>query len=188
MNKPYELVKKFLELGENKPLLDKLQRRTQKEYLKKRLRIVELLWDRKTPKEIIEKINVRRTIIQQIMNQFVDKGVDEGLKHLAQPAKRSRDGKLSLDQQSSIISMICNESPRDYGYVQNTFTGKILVEIIYKKYGVSITDQTVYNMLKKQGFSYQKAHRDYELADPKQQHEYCESIKKNWRANKKPKK
>jgi hypothetical protein len=37
---------------------------------------------------------------------------------------------------------------------------------------VKLSDQTIYNLLERPGFSYQRGHRDYDNADPRQQQAY----------------
>ena len=73
--------------------------------------------------------------------------------------------------------MLENETPNDYGYEQNIFTGKILVEIVQKKWQIKVSDQSIYNIFKRHGYSYQRGHRDYENADPAAQQAYIETLK-----------
>ncbi len=47
------------------------------------------------------------------------------------------------------------------------------------KYNIEVTDQTVYNMLHANNYSYQKAHRDYANADKVEQEKYTNWLKKN---------
>ena len=73
--------------------------------------------------------------------------------------------------------MIEIQSPLDYGYDQHIFTGKIVVEIVKDTWGITITDQTVYNIFHRHDFSYQRGHRDYENADPALQKVFAERFK-----------
>ena len=188
MSKPYELQKKFEKLEPNFILLDELYKKNPKEYIRRRLKAIKLLWKGYTKNQVIEKLDVHRTKLQDCFKSIVEMGVDEGLKYLARTKKVKRGKKLSQEEQDEIIRILEDTTPQDYGYEQYIFTGKILVEIIKEKYNKDVSDQTVYNLLHTKGLSYQKGHRDYENADPEVQYDYCVKLKKNWIRKKKMKK
>ena len=184
----HELKKAFYKLTPDFELIDQLIKNNPEEYIRKRLKAIRLLWEGRTKKEVMEKLDIHRTALQNWIRAVVDKGVEDGIKYLSRKMRINKPCKLNTTQQEEIIQMVENESPHDYGYVNNVFTGDIIVRIIKQKYQIDVSDQLVYNMFKRHGFSYQKAHRDYENADPEKQKKYCELVKKNWTQKKKKKK
>ena len=67
-------------------------------------------------------------------------------------------------------------SPNDFGYFQNIFTARILIEIVKKLWDIEVCNQTIYNFLHKNELSYQRGHNDYEDASPAEQRAYVEEL------------
>jgi len=61
--KPYELKKKFMELSPDYELLDQLYKRHPKEYIRKRLKAMKLLWQGYSIQEIREKLDIGKNTI-----------------------------------------------------------------------------------------------------------------------------
>ena len=177
MARPSEIDKAFAQLKPNFKLLKKLFKKQQKAYIRTRLKAIKLLWQGKSRQEVVEKLDIDRTSLLNWLHILIEQGVGAGLKLLAQPKKVEKSGKLVAEQQVSLIDILENKKPGDYGYHQNIFTGKILVELVAKEWQISLSDQTIYNMLERQGFSYQRGHRDYVNADPLQQQAYGLELK-----------
>ena len=173
MAKPYEIQKQFAALESDFTLLTKLHKTHQQEYLRTRLKAIRLLWEGTRIKTVLAELGTTRKSLITWMKTLIDHGVQQGLKQLVTPNKRQKSGKLSQAQHQHIVPMIEEQSPPDYGYFQYIFTGHILVELIDRLWGIQVCDQTVYTLLERQGFSYQRGHRDYENADPEQQHAYA---------------
>jgi len=177
MAQPSEIDQAFAKLKPDFKLLKKLFKKQQKGYIRTRLKAIKLLWQIKNRQKVVEKLDIDRTSLLHWMHILLEHGVEAGLKLLAQPKKSPKSGKLGAEQQVSLIDMLENKKPGDYGYHQNIFTGKILVELVEKEWQVSLSDQTIYNILARQGFSYQRGHRDYVNADPLQQQAYGLELK-----------
>ncbi len=96
--KPHELKKKFLELVPDYELLESLIKKNQKEYIRKRLRAIKLLWEGHTITEIKEKLDINKNTTDNWVKIIVENGVEEGLKKLAMPIKINKDGKLNQKQ------------------------------------------------------------------------------------------
>ena len=177
MAKPCEIKSAFLKLHPNLDLLEHLFKKYQKDYLRTRLKAIQLLWVGKSISEVIEKLDIDRLSLRNWIKILLKHGVDKGLKLLATPKKSPQSTALTLDQEIDVITMIEIQSPLDYGYDQHIFTGKIVVEIVKDTWGITITDQTVYNIFHRHDFSYQRGHRDYENADPALQKVFAERFK-----------
>jgi transposase len=166
-------------------LLDKLWHKHQQAYLRTRLRTIRLLWQGYSRQEIIDLLDIGQVSIIRWMRLLVEYGVDAGLRRLVTPKRAPKSGKLSYEQQAALIEIIEHKKPSDYGFEQSIFTGAILVKIVEQMWDIVVSDQTIYNMLQRNRFSYQRGHRDYEPADPAEQHAYGERVKKS---SKRPKK
>lgn len=167
----------FAELKPDFELLNKLYKKEQKEYIRTRLKAIRWLWEGKSRSEIVAKLDIDRSSLLNWLKILIAEGVEAGLKLLAQGKKITKSGKLNFEQQQALLDILENKKPSDYGYEQNIFTGQILAEIVEKKWQIEVTDQTIYNVLHRQGFSYQRGHRDYDNADPLAQAAYVLELK-----------
>lgn len=61
--------------------------------------------------------------------------------------------------------MLLESRPTDYGIGRNIWTGKIISKVIEQRWGVSLKDSRIYEILDSLKLSHQKAHRDYANAD-----------------------
>jgi transposase len=188
MAKPHEIAHKFAQLAPNTDLLDKLWHKYPSEYIRTRLRAIRLLWQGTSRQDVIETLHIGHSTILRWMRLLVEYGVDSGLRRLATPKKAPKSGKLSYERQAALIEIIEQKKPSDYGFEQHLFTGAILVKIVEQEWGMTVSDQTIYNILQRNRFSYQRGHRDYEPADPSEQHAYGERVKKSSKHPKQAKK
>ncbi len=177
MAKPYDIRKQFAELVPDVELLAKLYKKHQQAYLRTRLIAIRLLWEGQSRRKILDRLGIDRKSLLTWIKTLLTHGVQQGLKQLATPKTCPKTGKLTPSQQEKLVEMIEQETPRTYGYVSNIFTGKIFVELVDRLWQIQVSDQTVYNVLDRQGFSYQRGHRDYDNADPKQQEAYVRRLK-----------
>lgn len=177
--KPYELSKAFEQLEVDWALLEKLHKQQQKEYLRRRLRAIRLLWEGKSRAEVEASLQVSPKTLINWMKVLVEQGVGAGLKELARAKTAQRRGKLSDEQQAEVIRIVEEEPPSQYGYTQNLFTAPMLVEIVADTWGISVSDQTIYRLFERQGFSHQRAHRDYGEPDGEAQRAFQDALEKN---------
>lgn len=180
MAKAYYYRRKFDELEPNLKLLENLIKRNPQEYIRKRLKVIKALWESESIASVKETYKVHPTQYNKWIKTIATLGVDEGLREIAKKMTINRERKLNEEQQRELRDILENKRPYDFGYVGNVFTGKILVDIIKNKFNKEVSDQTVYNLLKHMGYSYQKAHRDYEKADKEEQKKFGEELKKKY--------
>jgi len=179
MAKPHEITRKFEQLPPNMELLDTLWHKYCLEYIRTRLRAIRLLWQGYSRQEVIETLDIGHSTIIRWMRLLVEHGVDDGLRRLATPKKAPKSGKLSYKQQAALIEIIEHTQPSDYGFEHNIFTGAILTKIVEQEWGVIVSDQTIYNILDRNRFSYQRGHREYAPVDPDEQQAYGKRLKKS---------
>lgn len=153
----------------------KLYNGNQKSYIRKRLDTVKYLQEEMPRSEVAFKLGVSRSSIDKWIDTY-NKGGLSGLIKIKRSINRKQ--RLSLQQKEELVNMILKERPEDYGIDRHIWTGKILEEVIKTKWGVILKDSRIYNILEELGLSHQKAHRDYENADPEAQKAFVAELKK----------
>jgi transposase len=84
--------------------------------------------------------------------------------------------------------MLLEQKPTDYGIDRYIWTGKIISQVIDSRWGVTLKDTRIYEILEQLNLSHQKGHRDYANADQRLQQQFVESLKKNYKLNMRRKK
>ena len=108
------------------------------------------------------------------VNNFNNSGV-EGLKNKPRSGRKTF---LTEQQRASLSDVLKNNRPDEFGFNSATWSGPLVGEFIKKTYGVEYKKAQIYNILKTLGFTFQKARGKYPEANPGQQAEYIESLKK----------
>jgi transposase len=171
MNRMEQLSEKKFEEQEWQTLFNKHQ----KQYIRTRLEAIKYLHDGKTRQEVMNRIGCAR----QSLITWIDCYCQEGLKGLVTPIKSQRIQRLGDREKEEMKKMVLEQKPTDYGIDRQIWTGKIIIEVIYSRWGAQLKDSRIYDMLKEMGLSHQKAHRDYENSDPQVQKEFVGTVKKN---------
>jgi transposase len=114
------------------------------------------------------------------VNNFNKYGI-EGLKN---KHKSGRKPLLDETQMNELKYVLQNNRPEDFGFNSATWNGPLAIEYVRKNYGVDYKKANIYNILKRLGFSYQKARGKYPEADPLKQKEFVDSLKKTPRRTK----
>jgi len=114
---------------------------------------------------------------KQILN-WVHRFEREGVDGLRDKVGRGRKGALQDEQLQSLSNLIANESPTSHGYNTETWTGPMLIDWLKKEYKIEYKKAQIYNIMKKLGYTYQKAKGFYPEADPLAQEEFKNALKK----------
>lgn len=114
---------------------------------------------------------------KQITN-WVHRFEQEGIEGLCDKPGRGRKSSLSPDQMAILSDLLLNGSPTDHGYNTETWTGPLLIDWISKNFGIEYKKAQIYNIIKKLGFSYQKAKGIYPETDEKAQEDFKNGLKK----------
>jgi transposase len=117
------------------------------------------------------------TSFKQITN-WVHRFEKEGIEGLRDKPGRGRKSLLTQDQRTRVAELMENESPIDYGYNTDTWTGPLLIDWIDKHFNIKYKKAQIYNIIKSLGFSHQKSRGVYPEADPKAQEVFKEELKK----------
>ena len=125
-------------------------------------------------RKLVEFYNVS---FKQILN-WVHSFEKEGVEGLKDKPGRGRKPRLSQDQRRQLAELIEKESPMNYGYNTDTWTGPLLIDWIDKHFNIKYKKAQIYNIIKSLGLSYQKSRGVYPEADPKAQKSFKEDLKK----------
>jgi transposase len=112
------------------------------------------------------------------LTEWIDKFIQGGLLELTQKITHQVPCRLNESQQMELKRMLLESSPIDYGIDRAIWTGKIISSVIEERWGVSLKDSRIYEILDSLKLSYQKAHRDYANADKERQKEFIATLKK----------
>ena len=118
-----------------------------------------------------------QTSFKQIIN-WVHRFEQEGIEGLKDKPGRGRKSSLSAGQMETLSNLLMVESPVDYGYNSETWTGPMLIDWVKNSFGIGFKKAQIYNIVKQLGFSYQKAKGFYPEADKKAQEDFKEGLKK----------
>lgn len=119
-----------------------------------------------------------QTSFKQITN-WVHRFEQEGIEGLKDRPGRGRRSSLSSEQLKALSDLLLNESPVSHGYNTETWTGPLLIDWVSKEFGVEFKKAQIYNIVKRLGFSHQKAKGFYPEADQRAQEEFKDGLKKN---------
>jgi len=136
----------------------------------RRLDIILLLCNKQSVSNIVDLFGINATTIQRWVGRLNEFGF-EGLRDKPGRGRRSL---LSEADQTKLKKDI-EKSPKDFGYDQARWDGKLLSHHIKKDYNVEIKVRQCQNLFKQLGFSLQRPRKMPDGGDPEKQ----EAFKKN---------
>jgi transposase len=162
----------------------RLYYKNQQEYIRQRLSAIRYLSEGKSRAEVAQLLGCTDLTIAKWMGKYLE----TGLAGLVEPIKHQVKERLNPEQQQQIKEMVLNDRPTKYGIDREIWTGKIIAFVIKERWGVDLKTSRIYEILDKLNLSHQKAHRDYDNADPGEQKKFVKILKKNapekaWREN-----
>lgn len=108
------------------------------------------------------------------VHRFEQEGVD-GLRDKPRPGRKSA---LSAGQLDELKQVLRSQSPTEYGYNTENWTGPLLIDWISKHFGITYKKANIYNVIKRLGFTYQRSKGFYPEADAGKQDEFKQRLKK----------
>lgn len=162
----------------------RLYYKNQQAYIRQRLSVIRYLSEGKSRAEVAKIVGCTDLTIAK----WIGKYLENGLEGLVEPIKHQVKERLNPEQQQEIKGMVLNERPNKYGIDREIWTGKIIAEVIKQRWEVELKTSRIYEILDNLNLSHQKAHRDYDNADPAEQKKFVKILKKNapekaWREN-----
>ena len=171
---------KLREIDPDWELWQKLYYQHQQSYIRQKLLAIKYLWLGNSRPEVAQKVGCSYVTL----TEWIDKFIQGGLLELTQKITHKVPCSLNESQQMELKKMLLESSPTDYGIDRTIWTGKIISKVIAQRWGVSLKDSRIYEILDSAKLSHQKAHRDYANADKERQKQFLDTLKKNCHASK----
>jgi transposase len=153
----------------------RLYYKNQQAYIRQRLSAIRYLSEGSSRAEVAKLVGCTDLTIAK----WIGKYLEAGLEGVVEPIKHQVSGRLNPEQQQEIRGMVLNDRPTRYGIDREIWTGKIIAEVIKQRWGVDLKTSRIYEILDNLNLSHQKAHRDYDNADPIKQKKFIKLLKKN---------
>jgi transposase len=166
---------KFHQIPPDWDLWQKLYYKHPQAYLRQRLLAIKYLWEGKSRSEVTQLLGCN----YKSLTKWIDKFLEGGLQKLTQPITHQVPSRLNPEQQLELKKMLLEQKPIDYGIDRYIWTAKIISQVIHSRWGVTLKDTRIYEILEQLNLSHQKAHRDYANADKRLQQQFVETLKKN---------
>lgn len=161
-------------------LLKKLILQNQQEYIRKKLRFIQYLYETKNVLTSSKKLGINSSTGHRYLNLYLE----SGLEILTKKKTKTTSQRLSIQDKQKLREILLTKTPQDYGFDRYIWTGQILEQLIKQEFNVELKDSRIYEILAELRLSHQKAHRDYDNSDPEKQLEFQENLKKNFKLNK----
>lgn len=145
---------------------------TEETRLQHRLHCILLVCHGKTCAEIAALFDDAVRTVQYWVKRFNDSGID-GLRDTARPGRYSR---LS-EEEREILAQDIRLSPREFGYMQNLWDGKLMSYHLKKKFHVELKVRQCQNLFHQLGFRRRKPRPVIAKADPRAQEAYKKTEK-----------
>lgn len=155
-------------------LWQKLYYKYQQAYLRQRLLAIKYLWEGKSRLEVSQLVGCN----YKSLTKWIDKFLEGGLQKLTEPITHQVPSRLKAQHQQELKRMLLEEKPIDYGIDRYIWTGKIISQVIQSRWGVTLKNSRIYEIIEELNLSHQKAHRDYANADKRLQQQFVEILKK----------
>lgn len=119
------------------------------------------------------------TSFKQILN-WAHRFEAEGLEGLRDKKGRGRKAGLTVEQLERLRNLITLESPTDFGYNTESWTGPLIIDWVKTNFEIEYKKAQIYNILNNIGLTYQKAKGFYPEANPVAQENFKNELKKNY--------
>ena len=120
----------------------KLYYRNQQQYIRHRLKAIQLLYQDNSRTEVCEQVGCS----YDTLTSWLGKYLQGGLEALVNPIKHRKPSRLSSEQQQQLKQMLLTQCPTDYGIERQMWTGAILSEVIAQRFGVELKDSRIYEL------------------------------------------
>ena len=129
----------------------------------------------KPSRKVEELFHVSFKQITNWVHAFEQHGIDG----LRDKPRRGRKSLLSDEQKLLLSTCVTSQSPSDYGYNSDTWTGPLILDWISTQFGIHYKRAQIYNILRDLGLTHQKTKARYPEANPREQEVFKNELKKN---------
>jgi len=162
---------------QNKEEWSRLFKLHKEEYLRKRLRAINLCWDGLSQNQVKRQLGCSQSSLHRWIDSYLDGGFTKLLGKWI--SGNSGKGKLTKIRKRILRYIILKKSPMDYAYQSGVWTLDLLIDLLNKKWDISLQKSQLYVILNKDlGLSHQKFHRDYQEADKGKQKQFLKDLDK----------
>lgn len=160
--------------GLDTALWQKLYKKHQQSYKRKRLEAIRLAQAAQTTISLQKAVGCGHTTL----NKWMDTYLQEGLEGLVASITHQKPQRLTADQVKALAVMLTEQQPCDVGLDAYIWTAALIKDLIKQEFAVDYQTSGVYKLLYRMGFSHQKAHRDYANASKQEQITFIDTLKK----------
>lgn len=158
----------------DRDLWKKLYYRHQEQRLRRRLLALKALWDGATLADVCRTQNVARPTLERWIDAYLHGGFDR----LLAPEHRAVPQALSATRRRILRYVVLHKTPAEYGLEQYQWTAPLIRQWLEQKWQIHLGEGRIYQLLDELGLSHQRAHRDYQPAQPAQQAAFVQELKK----------
>lgn len=162
----------FDKLGFDQAKWKQYFQRYQQEYIRKRLRAINLFAENKDVATICQTLSLNKNTIYLFINLYLK----EGFEGLCRLAARPKPTLLSKAQELSFKQTILTKAPFECALEGNIWNGGLMREFIKREFKVDYKSG-IYDLLDRLNLSHQKAHSDYQNASKAEQLQFIEDFK-----------
>lgn len=165
---------KFEKTGFDHAQYKKYYHRHQQEYIRRKLRSVNLYAQGKEFKEVANELSIHWQSVRTYINHYIAGGFES----LCQKVKREQPTLLTKEQMHAFKEVLLTKQPHQVGLEGNIWTGNLMKSYLKTTYQVEYKSG-IYDLLERLNLTHQKAHFDYGNADPEKQKATIEQLKED---------
>jgi len=155
--------------------LVELYKKERNSKLKERYQALYLMIELQNCTKVADLIKKSRTTIQTWVKAFNEGGLEE----IVPKSPPGRPSSLTEDQKK-LLKADVSTHPRELGYDFSNWEGKSVSEHIKNKFGVLLKVRQCQYLLHELGFALQRPGYKFPKANPEEQKEFIQELKKNW--------
>lgn len=106
-------------------------------------------------------------VTEGAVSQWIKQAKEEGPESLQTQPRAGADSKLSKDEQKQLVELL-KQGAESFGFEGELWTTPRVAVLIQKEFGVTYENSSVYKLLDRLGFSYQKPAREARKRDEQQ--------------------
>jgi len=130
-------TKQFLNSNFDQLLWKKLFKQNTQEYIRKKLKFVQNLWEEKDRKKLSQELKLSYKTTGTWLKIYLKKGL------LGLVEKKSSHSKqrLSPSQKQELKEILLTKTPQDYGFDRYIWTGEIISKMIKTEFDIDLKDK-----------------------------------------------